>query len=608
MFKSLRLQNKIFVYFSLFAFIIVSAINLLFYYYAESFVEGNAVTNKQQTTQKIQEQLDSMLEGMDKLSISVNASNYIMDTLARIPLSKNNNYFDENPGVSSQIKNILLSYTALQPLKERISLISKDGDYIEISNKMNSQQVTKEFIRRMPEFQEWMNSDMYKIWIPLHPDYWSADADLEISLVRPLRDNYQVLGLVVVSFNISELDRITSFRNAQSSSQILLCDGNQKVIYARVSPFPKEQISCLKPEASEKNENTVNHELWKLNNETFMAFTVGLSKVNWSLMLLDDESSFHKPILYLRYSTFSIYLIALCIILGLLYYYIGMVTRPIRRLKESLANFDMENLILHSTRLHTKNEIVLLGQAFQDLLDKLRDSIIVVDQANQREMAAHMNALQAQVNPHFLYNTLTVIGAYGKSKGNDEVMDMCTALSDMLRYAMKFGEKETVLIFELQNVDNFLKLMAKRYASLFTYTLDVDPSLNMLPVPKLFLQPIVENAFHHAFKEKDPPWEIEVKGAIENNRWWIHIADNGTGINLERLSHLLEIIQAMSQNPITPFSMNASAELHDSEGSGIGLQNVFARLFLFYKGDISIHIERLEGSGTLIRLGGNFHL
>ncbi|RTE04305.1 cache domain-containing sensor histidine kinase [Paenibacillus whitsoniae] len=607
MFKSLKLQNKIFIYLSLFAFIVVSFINLLFYYYAESFVEGNAVGNKLQTTQKIQEQMDNMLEEMDKLSISVNASNYIMNTLAHIPLSNGKNYFVENPQVSSDIKNILLSFTALQPLKERISLISKDGDYLEISNKMNSQMVTKELIRHMPEFHEWMSSEAYKIWLPMHPDTWSADADPVISLIRPLRDNYQVLGLVEVSYNVSELERITSFKNAQYSSQILLCDENQRVIYSKLSTSLQEQKNCLKPAGGLSTEN-VSHQEWRLFNETYMAFTIGLSKVNWSVMLLDDESNFHRPIFYLRYSTFGIYIIVLCIILALLYMYVGMVTRPIRRLKESLANFDMEKLQLHPTRVRTKNEITLLGQAFQDLLDRLRDSMNAIEQAGQREMAAHMNALQAQVNPHFLYNTLTVIGAYGKMKGNDEVMEMCTALADMLRYALKFGEKVTYLVFELQHIDNYLKLMSKRYYSLFQYHIDVDTSLYMLPIPKLILQPIVENAFQHAFKEKESPWHVKVTGGLKEGKWWLKIVDNGKGFDQVRLHELLDQLRGMADSGTLP-PIEAPQEMNlYAEGNGIGLMNVFARLHLFYQGAIEIHIQSKEDCGTTIRLGGRWHV
>ncbi|QJD86956.1 cache domain-containing protein [Cohnella herbarum] len=192
MFKSLSYQKKIFLSLSVSLFIVLSLINMYFYFRMESIIESNVAQNKQQTTLKLQEQVDRVLNEMDKLSISINASDKIMNVLRDIPDDPSDNYFDENSELSRDIRNTLLSFTSLQPLKGRISIISLYGDYLGVSNKMDSRNVDKTHIRQMPEVRQYFTMKAYKLFLPPHPDEWSETGDTVFSIVRPLRDNYLV--------------------------------------------------------------------------------------------------------------------------------------------------------------------------------------------------------------------------------------------------------------------------------------------------------------------------------------------------------------------------------------------------------------------------------
>lgn len=155
MFKTLKYQYYVFISLSVAVLVLLLVTNLIFYFYTESIIEKNVMQNKLQTTQKLQEQLDGMLHEINAISISVNASNYIQNVLRDIPENhkERENYFDKYPQVGREVRDVLYSITGLQPLKGSIIILSRNYDYIDLSNKMDSQSVDKAYIGELPAIQ-----------------------------------------------------------------------------------------------------------------------------------------------------------------------------------------------------------------------------------------------------------------------------------------------------------------------------------------------------------------------------------------------------------------------------------------------------------------------
>jgi two-component system sensor histidine kinase YesM len=141
-----------------------------------------------QTAQKIQEQLDLVLTQMDSLSISINASDFVMKLLENIPDEGEENYFDKLPGVSEELRNYLFALTALKPLKGRISIISKNNDYMDFSNRLDTQDITKSDVRYFDFVKKGMQTEQFKFFLPPHPDEWSSNGATVFSVVRLLRN------------------------------------------------------------------------------------------------------------------------------------------------------------------------------------------------------------------------------------------------------------------------------------------------------------------------------------------------------------------------------------------------------------------------------------
>jgi two-component system, sensor histidine kinase YesM len=594
MFNKIKFQNKLFILLSILLSILLFISGTIFYLYTTSIIKQNIANTQKQTTQKLQEQIDSMLNEMNQTSIQINASEYIMDVLHNINDSPDENYFDKYPVINNSVRKTIFSYLSLKPLKGRISIISKYYDYTDLNNRLDSQIVTKEYIRGIQRINEIMKSKKYMIYLSPHKDDWSANNEIVFSVVRPLRDiSNEVYGIVEVSRIISELDNLCTF-NEGTNCNVLIFNENKELIYNNFNDSISFDKDLITNEISK--EPFGSFAINSKNNKQYIASFSKLSTADWSVVLLQDVYSSQKSVNYLKTVIIATYLIAFFALLFVLYIFTRSITKPIKNLKQAVLSMDIDNLKLN--HVSTNNEITLLSDALQHMLDEIKRSNEIIIESNSREAKAHLLALQAQLNPHFLYNTLSVIGAYGQAKGNIEVMEMCADLSNMLRYTITLDNKDSTIAMEIKYIESYLKLMNKRFDGFFKYEIEIDEVLFKIKIPKLSLQPLVENCFKHAFKDINPPWIIKIKGFIKDRDWHIRVIDNGNGFDQATINRIKVKLSCNKNKPITDMYSN------DSEAQGLGLINTFMRLHLFFNNNEIIDIFNLDENGSVVEIGG----
>ena len=191
---------------------------------------------------------------------------------------------------------------------------------------------------------------------------------------------------------------------------------------------------------------------------------------------------------------------SLCLILFFLFWVSQSLTAPLRQLKEKLEKRGLESKV-NLEVVTDNNEVTMLSETIENILNQIHIQNQKLISMKELALKAHMNALEAQMNPHFLYNTLSVIGTYGLENGNLRVARMCGELSNLLRYSMNYQNKTVSLQEELDNIRDYLHIMEMRYEHMLECTWDLAKMKEDIQVPKLILQPIVENCFKHGFKE-----------------------------------------------------------------------------------------------------------
>lgn len=273
-----------------------------------------------------------------------------------------------------------------------------------------------------------------------------------------------------------------------------------------------------------------------------------------------------------------------------------LLTRSIRRLTKKVQQMqvgcvlkDDDNVLTSlSTQVTSRSdrEIFELEQAFNQMMLQLRSSTMNELAMREGTLQAQLSALQTQINPHFIYNTLNIISAKSMESGNFDVIELCDQFASMLRYATSTSSRTATLQEEIENAHNYLQLAKARYEDNLEYTIDMPKELTGLIVPKLTLQPLVENALTHGYDGTNALRRLSVTGRLEAGELHLRVRDNGTGFTPEMLASLSRRIDEIQEDHC--FASDASTH--------IGLINTCLRLHYYSKGAMRMSIRNEDGA------------
>ena len=284
----------------------------------------------------------------------------------------------------------------------------------------------------------------------------------------------------------------------------------------------------------------------------------------------------------------------LLLLLSSVYYAIASVlTKRILNLTKHMRRVNENNLTPFEDK-GNKDEIGFLILSYNSLIQRIDELLNTVHKAELMKKEADYLVLQAQVKPHFLYNTLESIRMLAEIHDDDEVVDAIYSLGKLLRYSLSSQENESTLKKELANVTHYLDVHKPRMMELLHYDIQVRTDIGDMRCPRFILQPLLENCINHGIAKRRGRGEIRVLVDREDEWIRIEISDNGAGIPEERL----KIIRDVLDNKI-------DRSVLQTEDSGLGLHNVSERIKAFYGDDSGLHIDSAVGLGTtyILRLG-----
>ena len=265
-----------------------------------------------------------------------------------------------------------------------------------------------------------------------------------------------------------------------------------------------------------------------------------------------------------------------------------LISKPIVNLANDIRNI---NLIETHSPINSErqDEIGFLHESFDVMLTRNRELILSEYQSELDRKDAQLRALQAQINPHFMYNTLQVIGGMALKKNASEVYAITIALSDIMRYSLNFSKEMVHLSEEIKYLNSYLSIQNQRFGNRISFETDIPETLMSLLVPKLILQPLIENSFEHGLSNKNGDWKILLRGElIEGSDLMLTIADNGIGISEKMLISIREDLAKNVENAL-------STSMH------IGLGNVHSRIRLRNPDKkYGVWVDSVDGEGTTI--------
>ena len=257
------------------------------------------------------------------------------------------------------------------------------------------------------------------------------------------------------------------------------------------------------------------------------------------------------------------------------------ITEPIMSLTQKAGQFGIRDFS-QATPINTDiAELQILDQSFNEMTGHITE---LMNKQIENERSLHrteLELLQAQINPHFLYNTLDSIVVLAESDREEDVVDMITSLSTFFRNSLSEGEDIHTIRAEFAQAASYLEIQQIRYSDILTYAIDVDDDIRDCLIPKLIIQPLIENALYHGIKNRRGRGLITITGGREGENILLRVRDNGAGMDAERLSQL--------QNGI----------YQEKQGS-FGLWNVHQRIRLYCGEAYGLSFESAPGEGTTV--------
>jgi len=261
------------------------------------------------------------------------------------------------------------------------------------------------------------------------------------------------------------------------------------------------------------------------------------------------------------------------------------ITRPLQKLNEVTRQVAEGNLTVRSG-VQTGDEVGVLSDSLNTMIDKINALLEQVTTEQVRLRKAEFELLQSQINPHFLYNTLDAIIWLAEAGEQKKVVSMVRSLSEFFRTSLNRGKDIITVKEELQHVRSYLEIQQMRYQDILNYQIDVPTELENYMIPKITIQPLVENALYHGIKNKRGVGNIKIRGKKQEERFLIEIEDDGIGISKERLWQVEDGIQK---------KVLTGKDIY-------GLYNVNERIRLNFGEKYGINLSSAYGEGTMVRV------
>ena len=313
-------------------------------------------------------------------------------------------------------------------------------------------------------------------------------------------------------------------------------------------------------------------------------------------------------------SGIAIVMIVSLIVVVILSVFVATITQPLTEISESANQLAERNFDIPLFTYNKKDEIGNICRAFNRMIISIREYIDTIwekaireNELREKEMKmnelyqeAKLDALQNQINPHFLFNTINTGAQLAMMEGSDRTCEFLEKVADFYRYNIQFSGNESVLSDELNLLESYIYIMKVRFGDRFTYSTEILTSKLNVSIPGMILQPLVENCIKYGFKDMAKGGKIHLKVYEQDKKVIISVSDNGPGFPEEKRNELLKGIFDKSSEDVI--------DLQDKDsGTGVGLVNVIKRLKLYFKTEDVFDIQESELGGTcfLIKLNGD---
>ena len=585
----MKFRTKLILFFSIVIFFISAILGIVCYNYNSKRLSEKAAQSlkfySRQTAANVDFTVDSMKHVTDYI-LSEQDMLYAMKTLPK--------YYEKgNYGFGKTIKhndlldtlNTGLAMYYIDSNFYRVIIFNEFGDVASSTN--NGSKLTNK--ARNTSDIKWLDSAARMhgkpILIAPHMDGWGIRESEEVfSLARKVQGGD--FGYIEVQYATDELKDI--FEIPDSDIKVVAFLPGGEILY-QSEGLTGDLVSYIKkhPEVTKMDSITV-------SSDTSMWASEISDNYGIRVVALEEKTGIIAGMKEAVMIALGMAIGCFVISMGVVIFIASKLSRPLTVLKDQMENTGIENMDAELVVPNTDDEVQAVGIAYQNLMHRLNESIVKERRMSLLQLQAQFDTLQAQVNPHFLYNVLNVISSRGIMDGDEEICEICGCLAAMLRYSTNTKERYATVEKELEYLERYIFLLKSRYEHRLEVEVDCEESVKQEQLPKIVLQQLVENSIQHGYNNSKNIMKIYVHGWRDETGWDFEVRDNGQGTTEEVREELNEKMRKIREKIM---SRGSSIEF---EIGGMGLANTYARMFLVYNGKAVFRIRNLEEGLSVI--------
>lgn len=564
--RNLKIRNKITISFSVMIFLFLASMSYFSYYYSTKLMTDKSIIYTLGILEQVSNNIDNNLKQIDMTSLIILNNTKVLNVLeyGRSTLLEDSDYFN----VDTVLFDVMYSRKDI----ESICLFDLNGrQWNTTSMRIN---VDFDGIYKKAEIGEgklvFLETNKINKTVPA---------------VRQVRNmSIEPVGMLMVNIKESSISEVFSKDIGKIQGEVYVINKNSVIISSTNNELTGTRLS---EGISNKLKDKSGYVMDEVNNQRSI-ITYYPSRYNkWKYVAVIPLSAITAETAYIgKFSIIAFFVVVILFIL-MTYVVASGITVPIRNMAQYMKEARIKEW---SPKMHYvgNDEIAYLSDAFNEMVERINHLINELNEQNYRQKKHELQALQAQINPHFLYNTLEVINCMALIRNAPEIGGMVKTLASMMRYSINFKESIVTVEEEIQHVKNYLFIQTERNKDRLSVNYDIDDRILDSPILKLTLQPIAENAVIHAFKGVQKDNVVSITGSIIHDKVRICIIDNGTGMDENTINCLLnDDVEDLS---------------HDIKHTGIGIGNVNKRLKLTFGEEYGLVVESEIGKGTTVEI------
>ncbi len=578
------IQTSMIISFMLLISIIVLFVSMISYYNTIQDIEGMSINYTLRLLKEINFSIDSYISNMKNTGQVVVENKDVRSLMSFYSTHSGKKLTAAEQSELDELKSRVTTHmnTVANTRNDitNIAVISTKG-YVVLSDPQKKVNPYSEY-----NITDWYLKPLsYKDDIIVSPSHVQNLVDNEykwvISISKAIIDQKtgSVTGVMVIDLNYKYIENICENAQLGKNGYIYLIDNDKNIIY-----HPQQQLvysgvktelidQMLKLDSTQTYLSDGSKDKIYMKNYSSLTGWSAVGVVNTSELIKNKSSIIN----------FYVFLAAIAILFASLIAIIisKAITRPVKMLENTMHKVEDGDFSIQSD-IKLNNEIGHLSKTFNVMISKIKLLMATAVSIEEEKRKNEIKALQAQINPHFLYNTLDTIIWMSAGGKNEEVVEVTSALARLFRTSISEGDNLVPLGVEIENIRSYLTIQKMRYKDKLSYQVEIPDVLLSLKTPKLILQPIVENAVYHGIKMSPTGGEIRISASATETELTITVEDDGVGMSEEQIAKIF------------------IADKHDHAGMGIGVINVNNRIKLCFGEDYGLSYHSKEGKGTRV--------